>query len=67
MSAFRELSHKHLEGSKAREELLLFEIILIFSRDLEVLVTVSNALNLNITKKVAKESYRSCPKMAMAK
>ena len=67
VTAFRELASKHPEGSAAREELLQFEVIPIFSRDPEVLVRVSNALNLNIAEKVAKETYRSCAELGRAK
>jgi len=67
VTAFRELAHKHPEGSAARDELLQFEVIPIFSRDPEVLVRVSNALNLNIAEKVAKETYRSCAELGRAK
>lgn len=55
----RELAEQFLEDFEARKELLKFEMILVFFRDPHVLVSVSNALNLHIAEKVAKETFRS--------
>lgn len=49
------------------EELLKFEVIPSFSRDLEILVYVSSTFNLNIAEKVVKENYKSCAELDSTK
>lgn len=66
VTACRELAEQFPEGSEAKKDLLDFEVIPVFSRDPTVLVRVSNALNLNIAEKVAKETFRSCAELGRA-
>lgn len=66
VTACRELAKKFPDGSAQQKELLEFEVIPVFSRDPRVLVRVSNALNLNIAEKVAKESFWSCAELGRA-
>jgi len=66
VTACRELADQFPVDSEARKDLLEFEVIPVFSRDLQVLVRVSNALNLNIAEKVAKETFRSCTELGQA-
>ena len=54
-------------GSAQREELLKFEIIPVFSKDLAMLTRVSTALNLNITDRVVKEEYHQNVELSQAK
>jgi hypothetical protein len=64
--ACRELAEHHPDGSNAKKDLLQFKVIPVFNRDPDTLVRVSNALNLNIAEKVAKETFRSCAEMGRA-
>jgi len=61
--ACRELPEQYPDGHQAKLDLLEFEVIPIFTRDLATLVRVSNALNLNIAEKVAKENFQSYTEM----
>lgn len=67
VKACLELAEQHPEGSDQRAELLEFEVIIVFSRDPEVLVRVSNALNLSIAEKIAVQNFRSCAELGRAK
>jgi hypothetical protein len=66
VTACRELAEQYPADHPARQDLLEFEVIPVFSRDAATLVRVSNALNLNIAEKVAKENFRSCAEMGRA-
>ena len=66
VTACRELAEQFPADSEARKELLEFEVIPVFTRDTKVCVRVSNALNLNIAEKVAKETFRSCAELGRA-
>lgn len=63
VTACRELPDTFPNGSDAKRELLEFEVIPVFSRNRQQLVRVSNALNLNIAQKVARETFRSCAEL----
>jgi hypothetical protein len=67
MESFRKIARKEPVGSAQREELLQFEIIPVFSKDLAMLTRVSTALNLNITNRVVKEVYRHNIELGCAK
>lgn len=67
LNTFQELAKRHLKGFVAHEELLEFEVIWTFSRDLELLLCVSKARNLNIAKKVVKENCKSSTELYKAK
>jgi len=66
VTACRELAKQYPEGHLEKVDLLEFEVIPVFSRDPATLIRVSNALNLNIAEKVAKENFRSCMEMERA-
>ncbi len=66
ITACRELAEQYPDGSDQKKDLLEFEVIPVFSRDADTLVRVSNALNLNIAEKVARETFRSCAEMGRA-
>lgn len=65
-TAFCELVNDFPEDSEAHKHLLEFEVISVYSQDLEVLICMSNALNLNIAKRVSKENFRSYAKLGRA-
>jgi hypothetical protein len=67
VESFRKIASKEPVGSAQREELLKFEIILVFSKDPTMLTQVSTALNLNITDRVVKEVYRQNVELGRAK
>ena len=66
VTACRELAEELPIGSEARKDLLEFEVIPVYSRDTKELIRVSNALNLNIAERVAKENFRSCAELGRA-
>ena len=55
-----ELSKDSTLSVESRRELLNFYVVPIFSRDKLTFIRVSNALNLNLAEKIAKENFRSC-------
>lgn len=66
VTACRELAEEFRDGSDAKKELLELEIIPVFFTDRNMLVQISNAINLNIAKKVAKESFQSSSELERA-
>jgi hypothetical protein len=67
VESFRKIASGEPVGSAHREELLKFEIILVFSKDPAMLTRVSTALNLNIIDRVMKEVYRQIVELGRAK
>jgi hypothetical protein len=65
--SFRKIASREPVGSAQREELLKFEIIPVFSKDLAMLTRVSTALKLNIIDRVVKEVYRQNVELGRAK
>jgi len=61
-----ELAVQHLEGSSQQKDYLDFEVIPVFNRKTQILVWVSNALNLNLDEKVAKENFQLCTELGRA-
>lgn len=66
LTACCEFVEQFLANSKARKDPLEFEVISVLSRDQQVLVKVSNSLNLNIAEKVEKETLCSCAELGRA-
>jgi hypothetical protein len=67
VESFRKIASGEPIDSAQREELLKFEIIPVFSKDLAMLTRVSTALNLNITYRVVKEVYCQNVELSRAK
>jgi hypothetical protein len=67
VESFYKIASGEPAGSVLSEELLKFEIILVFSKDPAMLTRVSTALNLNITDRVVKEVYRQNVELGRAK
>lgn len=65
-TACRHLVNNPTLSAASRNELLKFEVVPVFSQDKLILIRVSNALNLNLAEKVAKEDFQSCIELGRA-
>ena len=61
------IAKKEVPGSARHKFYTEFDVIPVYSRDLDMLIKVSNALNIQVKEKVVTENFRSQLKNARAK